>query len=248
MHARCLGLSQIVSVICYCLLIATLNVSSGDSSTEILLCFPLFALLPPVSAVLHPDHMGSPLSAWSSVSCPLVAGYDSQVSPCVYDKPSEGMWELRPDRFEKVPRRMWPVDHGGETTFLSCLPEAWSPGHWVNSSVSTFTVCSLPSVFISLKLLLAVMGDFSSWPCLLCLQVGFPSKTDSPSCEYSRFDFDSDEDFNAFFNCKLPVWMLLSVPSLLLSVAGRAWSLPCWLGSFHLCLDSFSLDLGVKLI
>ncbi|KAF3831570.1 hypothetical protein GH733_000382 [Mirounga leonina] len=32
------------------------------------------------------------------------------------------------------------------------------------------------------------------------LQMGFPSKTDSPSCEYSRFDFDSDEDFNAFFN------------------------------------------------
>uniref|UniRef100_A0A8I6AKL8 Exportin-5 n=1 Tax=Rattus norvegicus TaxID=10116 RepID=A0A8I6AKL8_RAT len=31
-------------------------------------------------------------------------------------------------------------------------------------------------------------------------KMGFPSKTDSPSCEYSRFDFDSDEDFNAFFN------------------------------------------------
>ncbi|XP_048339603.1 exportin-5 isoform X2 [Sphaerodactylus townsendi] len=32
------------------------------------------------------------------------------------------------------------------------------------------------------------------------VKVGFPSKTDSPSCEYSRFDFDSDEDFNYFFN------------------------------------------------
>ncbi|XP_028903292.1 exportin-5 [Ornithorhynchus anatinus] len=32
------------------------------------------------------------------------------------------------------------------------------------------------------------------------VKVGFPSKSDSPSCEYSRFDFDSDEDFNAFFN------------------------------------------------
>ncbi|KAG2467195.1 XPO5 protein, partial [Polypterus senegalus] len=31
-------------------------------------------------------------------------------------------------------------------------------------------------------------------------QVGFPSKYDSPSCEYSRMDFDGDEDFNAFFN------------------------------------------------
>ncbi|XP_029448694.1 exportin-5 isoform X1 [Rhinatrema bivittatum] len=32
------------------------------------------------------------------------------------------------------------------------------------------------------------------------VKVGFPSKTDNPSCVYSRFDFDSDEDFNAFFN------------------------------------------------
>ncbi|XP_033875025.3 exportin-5-like [Acipenser ruthenus] len=32
------------------------------------------------------------------------------------------------------------------------------------------------------------------------VKVGFPSKTDSPCCEYSRVDFDSDEDFNAFFN------------------------------------------------
>ncbi|XP_078085741.1 exportin-5 isoform X1 [Mustelus asterias] len=32
------------------------------------------------------------------------------------------------------------------------------------------------------------------------LKVGFPSKSDSPSCEYSRVDFDNDEDFNAFFN------------------------------------------------
>ncbi|KAF5895633.1 exportin-5 isoform X2, partial [Clarias magur] len=29
---------------------------------------------------------------------------------------------------------------------------------------------------------------------------GFPSKNDSPACEYSRVDFDSDEDFNAFFH------------------------------------------------
>uniref|UniRef100_A0A3Q2ZQC4 Exportin 5 n=1 Tax=Kryptolebias marmoratus TaxID=37003 RepID=A0A3Q2ZQC4_KRYMA len=28
---------------------------------------------------------------------------------------------------------------------------------------------------------------------------GFPSRNDSPSCEYSRMDFDSDEDFNSFF-------------------------------------------------
>ncbi|XP_053475356.1 exportin-5 isoform X2 [Ictalurus furcatus] len=29
---------------------------------------------------------------------------------------------------------------------------------------------------------------------------GFPSKNDSPACEYARVDFDSDEDFNAFFH------------------------------------------------
>lgn len=32
------------------------------------------------------------------------------------------------------------------------------------------------------------------------VKTGFPSRNDSPSCEYSRVDFDSDEDFNAFFN------------------------------------------------
>ncbi|XP_028325256.1 exportin-5 [Gouania willdenowi] len=32
------------------------------------------------------------------------------------------------------------------------------------------------------------------------VKTGFPSRDDSPSCEYSRMDFDSDEDFNAFFN------------------------------------------------
>ncbi|XP_033469767.2 exportin-5 [Epinephelus lanceolatus] len=32
------------------------------------------------------------------------------------------------------------------------------------------------------------------------VKTGFPSRNDSPSCEYSRVDFDSDEDFNSFFN------------------------------------------------
>lgn len=36
----------------------------------------------------------------------------------------------------------------------------------------------------------------------LFLQTGFPSRDDNPSCGYSRVDFDSDEDFNFFFNCK----------------------------------------------
>ncbi|XP_070696536.1 exportin-5 [Pempheris klunzingeri] len=32
------------------------------------------------------------------------------------------------------------------------------------------------------------------------VKTGFPSRDDHPSCEYSRVDFDSDEDFNSFFN------------------------------------------------
>ncbi|XP_056410583.1 exportin-5 [Hyla sarda] len=32
------------------------------------------------------------------------------------------------------------------------------------------------------------------------VKVGFPSRNDSPSCEYSRLDCDNDEDFNTFFN------------------------------------------------
>ncbi|XP_061601346.1 exportin-5 [Cololabis saira] len=31
------------------------------------------------------------------------------------------------------------------------------------------------------------------------IKTGFPSRDDNPSCEYSRLDFDSDEDFNSFF-------------------------------------------------
>ncbi|CAJ1067387.1 exportin-5 [Xyrichtys novacula] len=32
------------------------------------------------------------------------------------------------------------------------------------------------------------------------VKTGFPSRDDNPSCVYSRVDFDSDEDFNSFFN------------------------------------------------
>uniref|UniRef100_A0A674I2Q8 Exportin-5 n=1 Tax=Terrapene triunguis TaxID=2587831 RepID=A0A674I2Q8_9SAUR len=49
-------------------------------------------------------------------------------------------------------------------------------------------------------LLLAMIPKYLRASMTNLVKVGFPSKTDSPSCEYSRFDFDSDEDFNAFFN------------------------------------------------
>uniref|UniRef100_A0A8C5AK15 Importin N-terminal domain-containing protein n=1 Tax=Gadus morhua TaxID=8049 RepID=A0A8C5AK15_GADMO len=32
------------------------------------------------------------------------------------------------------------------------------------------------------------------------IKTGYPSRNDSPSCEYSRMDFDSDEEFGSFFN------------------------------------------------
>ncbi|EMP24470.1 Exportin-5 [Chelonia mydas] len=51
-------------------------------------------------------------------------------------------------------------------------------------------------------LLLAMIPKYLRASMTNLVKVGFPSKTDSPSCEYSRFDFDSDEDFNAFFNSK----------------------------------------------
>ncbi|XP_071432148.1 exportin-5 isoform X1 [Pithys albifrons albifrons] len=49
-------------------------------------------------------------------------------------------------------------------------------------------------------LLLAIIPRYLHASMTSLVKVGFPSKTDSPICEYSRFDFDSDEDFNAFFN------------------------------------------------
>ncbi|KAM7318625.1 hypothetical protein ACRRTK_021737 [Alexandromys fortis] len=48
--------------------------------------------------------------------------------------------------------------------------------------------------------LLAIIPKYLRASMTNLVKMGFPSKTDSPSCEYSRFDFDSDEDFNAFFN------------------------------------------------
>lgn len=50
------------------------------------------------------------------------------------------------------------------------------------------------------RLLLAMIPKYLRACMTNLVKVGFPSKSDSPSCEYSRFDFDSDEDFNYFFN------------------------------------------------
>ncbi|KAG8430021.1 hypothetical protein GDO86_018630, partial [Hymenochirus boettgeri] len=48
--------------------------------------------------------------------------------------------------------------------------------------------------------LLAVVPEFLRAAMVNMAKVGCPSRDDSPSCEYSRLDFDSDEDFSSFFN------------------------------------------------
>ncbi|KAG8123442.1 hypothetical protein E2320_018888 [Naja naja] len=48
--------------------------------------------------------------------------------------------------------------------------------------------------------LLAIIPNYLRACMTNLVKLGFPSKTDCPSCEYSQFDFDSDEDFNCFFN------------------------------------------------
>ncbi|KAE8600179.1 hypothetical protein XENTR_v10013121 [Xenopus tropicalis] len=48
--------------------------------------------------------------------------------------------------------------------------------------------------------LLAAIPDFLRSSMVSIVRVGFPSKDNSPSCKYSRMDYESDEDFNGFFN------------------------------------------------
>lgn len=60
---------------------------------------------------------------------------------------------------------------------------------------------SLPPFPVFMKAEQSVTEVFVLLPSL-SLQTGFPSRDDNPSCHYSRVDFDSDEDFNSFFNCE----------------------------------------------
>ncbi|KAM4772449.1 exportin-5 [Rhinophrynus dorsalis] len=48
--------------------------------------------------------------------------------------------------------------------------------------------------------LLAAVPEFLKISTNNIVKAGFPSKNDSPSCLYSRVDFDNDEDFNTFFS------------------------------------------------
>ncbi|XP_072266143.1 exportin-5-like [Pyxicephalus adspersus] len=46
----------------------------------------------------------------------------------------------------------------------------------------------------------AILPEFLQVSMSNIIKAGFPSQNNSPSCEYSRLDFDSDEDFLNFFN------------------------------------------------
>ncbi|XP_073484791.1 exportin-5-like [Aquarana catesbeiana] len=46
----------------------------------------------------------------------------------------------------------------------------------------------------------AMVPEFLRVSMSIAARVGLPSKSDSPSCEYSRLDFDSDDDFVTFFH------------------------------------------------
>lgn len=121
---------------------------------------------------------------------------------------------------------------------------------WANSSISTF-YCLLPA--FSLRLLgagISCGGWRDFLPDLVHSVVSrwaFPLKQTAPVVNTPALILTAMRTSmpSSTVSCHHPVWMPLSVPFLSLSVAGWAWSLPCWLGSFHLCLDSFSLDLGV---
>lgn len=54
-------------------------------------------------------------------------------------------------------------------------------------------------VFSSDTVLLSKFPKYLQATTINLLKVGFPSKNDSPSCEYSRMDFDGDEEFIEFF-------------------------------------------------
>lgn len=213
-----------------------------------------FPSLPhPVSAIFHPDYVGSPISAWGPVSRPLVAGYDPQVSSCIYDQPREGMWELWADRCEKMVMWTWPVAYEGENIFLVGVPEMWSllraRSQAAEQTARSQAFCCL--FFLSsppwsgfscdgqLLFLPDLVHCISRWAFPLnqtapvvntlvlistAMRTSMPSST--VSCSHS---------------------LLLYVPFLLFSVAGWVWILPCWLGQLPV-VSYVSLELEAEWI
>ncbi|CAN2387514.1 Exportin 1-like protein [Pristimantis euphronides] len=86
--------------------------------------------------------------------------------------------------------------------YLSLLQEFTAhPSHFLRSStLVTWGSLFRHEVLSKDPVLKAVIPEFLKISMRNVVKVGFPSKTDSPSCEYSRLDYDGDEDFNTFFN------------------------------------------------
>lgn len=171
--------------------------------------FPLFS--PPVSALFHPDHMGSPLPAWSFVSRSLVAGYDSQVPPSIYDQPGEGMWELRPDSCVK-----------------RCLREC---GLWERNCVFIVSARDMISWLLSRQLCLSILlsascpvwqvsgVSYDGWlflPDLVCsvFRWAFPLNQIAPVVNIPALILTVMRTSmpSSTVSCRHPVQMLLSVP------------------------------------
>ncbi|XP_069464878.1 exportin-5-like [Ambystoma mexicanum] len=68
-----------------------------------------------------------------------------------------------------------------------------------SSTQGTWKAFLKHKIFSSDTVLLSKFPKYLQATTVNLLKVGFPSKNDSPSCEYSRFDFDNDEDFLEFF-------------------------------------------------
>ncbi|XP_073484789.1 exportin-5-like [Aquarana catesbeiana] len=75
------------------------------------------------------------------------------------------------------------------------------PSQFLKSIAITTWVCLFRHDILSKDhALKAIVPEFLRVSMSNAARVGFPSKNDSPSCEYSRLDFGSDEDFVTFFN------------------------------------------------
>ncbi|XP_069092402.1 exportin-5-like [Pleurodeles waltl] len=68
-----------------------------------------------------------------------------------------------------------------------------------SSTQITWKIFLKHKVFSSDTVLLSKFPKYLQATTINLLKVGFPSKNDSPSCAYSRMDFDSDEEFIEFF-------------------------------------------------
>ncbi|XP_061424287.1 exportin-5 [Lethenteron reissneri] len=84
---------------------------------------------------------------------------------------------------------------------LSILAFTKHPSQYLSfSTMSTWCAFFRHEIISQDALLLQILPQLLDIYTTKLLKVGFPSKNDSPSCEYSRLDFESDEEYNNFFS------------------------------------------------